>query len=691
VNRKLVPAEGAYTKRRAYHGQGECFVGGVKSLPLPSVGFVAASAARDEHASASRCRAAAREVYTMRQLLTVVYLVGFGAQMHGQNTPKAATGNFAGEYRSLKPEQKALVDDWMKRFSETIGKPVDPQMAYDNLPVSTRTTFNAVTQALLATQLTDARGSKLGSAMQIIDKVDTVHGAIPGTRGDEQFRIYVQLKPGALELLAKSQEFRREDDNTVYHKGYPICYRSRPPVPSIQVSATRDGTRADLDIDYKASGLPKALVNGHLTASNSDVRAGHNYDTHISQWQGLNNWWRSLLLLAPVNERNVEKEKQSFPTEPRQAAHGKPAEAVHDLLNTWLVEKKPEDILSYFARESYYCAELEQGEKGDQGMAKFKLLIAMQQANRRLGNPAKLTDISTAVPVGTAVRVKLVKQPYEQEFALYDVREDAAEQFKCANRLDASLISSKAAESKAFGKYYGAVFRVGGRNGVQGTTLATLWAREAKRWQLISYDVDPEWDEYRAPNTAKAPPAPAPTTYTQAPAGLVEASDKFLEAWLVRRDFDQALKYLSSRCADCVKLNVAAEERQPQTAEDAQVQLQSALRRVTETTGTVTRLDEAIASPQVNHEDIKLVQHRNSNAYAIASIPDYMARALDCSSRTAGEPVSFNASAGEKSYGKYYAMGLRLVKAGEDSGVLVCVWAQEGGAWKIIAYTVLTS
>jgi hypothetical protein len=115
------------------------------------------------------------------------------------------------------------------------------------------------------------------------------------------------------------------------------------------------------------------------------------------------------------------------------------------------------------------------------------------------------------------------------------------------------------------------------------------------------------------------------------------------------------------------------------------------LRRVTETTGTVTRLDEAIASPQVNHEDIKLVQHRNSNAYAIASIPDYMARALDCSSRTAGEPVSFNASAGEKSYGKYYAMGLRLVKAGEDSGVLVCVWAQEGGAWKIIAYTVLTS
>jgi hypothetical protein len=463
-------------------------------------------------------------------------------------------------------------------------------------------------------------------------------------------------------------------------------------VPSIQVSATRDETRADLDIDYKASSFPKGLVDGHLTAANSDVRAGHNYDTHIDRWQGLNNWWRSLLLLVPVNERNVEEEKQSFPTEPRPAAHDKPADAVHDMLNTWLVEKKPENILSYFADESYYCAELEQGEKVDHGMAKFKLLIAMQQANQRFGNPAQLTDVSTAVPLGaTAVRVKLVEQSYEREFALYDVREDAAEQFKCVNRVDATQISSKAAASKTFGKYYGAVFRLGGKGEVGGTVLATLWSRESKRWQLISYDVDPVWEEYRAPDTAKAPPAAAPTAYAPAPAGLVEAATKFLDAWFVRRDFDEALAYLSPKCTDCVKLNSAADEPAPQTAEDALVRLKTGLQRVTETTGTVTRLDEAIASPEVNHEDIKLIKHRDSNAFAIASIPDYMAKALDCSSRKVGEPVSFNASAGEKSYGKYYATGLRLVKAGKDSGVLVCVWAQEGGAWKIIAYTVLTS
>jgi hypothetical protein len=324
-------------------------------------------------------------------------------------------------------------------------------------------------------------------------------------------------------------------------------------------------------------------------------------------------------------------------------------------------------------------------------MAKFKLLIAMQQANQLFGNPAQLGDISTAVPLGsTAARTKLVKQPYDQQFALYGVREDAAEQFRCWNRVDPTQISSKAAASKAYGKYYGAVFRLGPKSGPSGTTLVTLWAKEEKRWQLISYDVDPVWDEYRAPDTAKAPPPPAPTVYAEAPPEVVEAATKFLDAWFVKRDLDEASSYVSAKCAECVRLNPDPDAQQPGTAEDGPTQLKSALRRVTVTTGIAKHLDNAIVAAEPNHEDIKLVKHKNSKAFALASIPDYMASALDCSSRTAGEPVRFNASAGGKTYGKYYAMGLRLLKAREDSGALWAVWAQDGGGWKVVSYTVLT-
>src|SRR4051794_17072084 len=209
----------------------------------------------------------------MRQVLIAIFSVlALSIEGGSQNTEPAA-GDFGGNYESLHSEQKALVDDWMKRFSATIRKPVDPQQAYNNLPLSTRTTFNAVTHALISTQLTSESGRKLGSAIQIVDRLDTVRGEMLGARGDEQFRIYVQLKANALDLLEQSQEFKHTEDNTVYHKGYPTCYRSKPSVPSIQVSATRDKSRADVDVDYKSSGFPKGLVNGHLSSSNSDVRA----------------------------------------------------------------------------------------------------------------------------------------------------------------------------------------------------------------------------------------------------------------------------------------------------------------------------------------------------------------------------------------------------------------------------------
>ena len=482
-------------------------------------------------------------------------------------------------------------------------------------------------------------------------------------------------------------------DNTVYHKGYPICYRSKPAVPSIQVSATQDETRADVDVDYKASGFPKGLVNGHLSAANSDVRAGQNDEIHNNRWEGLNPWWRSLLSLPLVGQGRGGGgvETGQAPPEVAARANMKPADAVFDMLNTWLVKKDAENTLSYFSRQSYACEELERGDKVDYGMAKFVLLRALRQTNERFGNVGQLGDISAAVPLETtSARSKMVQQPHQGQFALYDVREDAAEQFKCVNRLDASQTSAKAAASKAFGKYYGAVFRLGPKGGSEQTTLATLWTREGKVWKLISYDVDPVWDEYQAPDTAKAAPEGAPTVYAVAPAELVGTGTKFLETWMVKRNVDDALGYVSTKCNDCVRLNRSADQS-PQSTEDARAQLKKAMQNVLETTGTVKRLDEAIVAAKPNHPDVKLVKHKNSNAFALVSIPDYMASALDCKNRTPGEPVSFHApAAGEKSLGKYYAMGLRLAKEGEDSGVLWAIWAQEGTAWKIVAYTVLT-
>jgi len=70
-----------------------------------------------------------------------------------------------------------------------------PEQAYDGARMSLRTTFDAVTHALLTIQLTNHKGQSLGRAIDPVDAVDDVLGEEPGQRGDRQFRMYVHLKP----------------------------------------------------------------------------------------------------------------------------------------------------------------------------------------------------------------------------------------------------------------------------------------------------------------------------------------------------------------------------------------------------------------------------------------------------------------------------------------------------------------
>ena len=165
---------------------------------------------------------------------------------------------------------------------------------YDEIvSLSTKTTFDAVTHALMTTRLTDASGADLGDALSLVFEVDSVRGEIEGASGDRQFRVYARLVQDAVDTLKRSREFKRSADNSVYHKGYPISYRGEGGVPSIQFSIALDSRRVDIDVDYRSSSFPAGLFNGHLTASNSDVRAGNNYERHLNHWTGFQNWWRS--------------------------------------------------------------------------------------------------------------------------------------------------------------------------------------------------------------------------------------------------------------------------------------------------------------------------------------------------------------------------------------------------------------
>jgi hypothetical protein len=171
-------------------------------------------------------------------------------------------GPFGGAYSGLDSRRQRLVDDWVARFNEVTAQNVEAGLFYDTfVRFSTKTTFDAVTNALMKTPLTDASRERLGDALDLVERVESDRGQVEDASGDRQFRIYAKLKEGALDALERSQEFRRGPDNTVYHKGYPINFRQQGGIPSIQISVAPDGRRPSTST-HRTEGTTPWLSSG---------------------------------------------------------------------------------------------------------------------------------------------------------------------------------------------------------------------------------------------------------------------------------------------------------------------------------------------------------------------------------------------------------------------------------------------
>ena len=197
-----------------------------------------------------------------------------------------STGTFA----SLTAGQRQLVASLS--HSPSNGPALAPSELYDASLLSQRTTFEAITQALALTSLTDESGNSLGKALSLIHSLEDIRGEVRGDEGDTQFRLYVRLHADGRDRLERSREFARADDHSQRHAGYPINYRQLGGVPSLQFSLSTDHRRADIDVDYRTDVFPWVVFNGHTAPENSDVRFEHHYELHLKRWRGLQAWWR---------------------------------------------------------------------------------------------------------------------------------------------------------------------------------------------------------------------------------------------------------------------------------------------------------------------------------------------------------------------------------------------------------------
>jgi hypothetical protein len=584
-------------------------------------------------------------------------------------------------YASLRPEQKQLVDDFIRRYNATTGSNLVPEQAYNDGRLSVRTTFDAVTHALLNAKLTDATGKSVGRAIDLVEAVDEVLGEESGVGNDRQYRLYVYLKPNAVDILNRSQEFFHDKDNTVYHAGFPVCYRLKNGPPSIQFSISRDHKLSDVDVDYRSSGFPKGLVNGHLSAANSDVRAGNNLDRHDGRWSGLNGWWRDVFGLLNGGKPSPENSTESLghiPLNPAVKADQGVDKSAHDFLQSWVVEKQPNKSVAYFSRQSYPCLEataLKSRHSAPPGMIRLRTLMLMQNFSESVGTANSVADVFGPADKWSQA-LKAAKNAYASEFLLVTVPADMEPDETCAPTL------SEASGNRSKEKYFATVFR-GKQGDSRNKVMTLLWAKEGDYWKITAIRLEDGSDTDIVPRKAAAQAEPSkeePRNIAGDPTAEKEILE-FYRTWIVKRDVARASAFASQRSYECLPSPSNDQQRLTPIA-----RIQSGLQQPLARIASGANLSDMMSSLQPSNDLLPPVQHENSKAFAIMAVPDQMAPSFLCQHRQLeGAPDLKPADA---KYGAYYLSASQLNYGEEESPALLLLWTKEEAGWKVVAWAV---
>jgi hypothetical protein len=369
------------------------------------------------------------------------------------------------------------------------------------LTLSERTTFDAVTNALMSTELTAENGEDLGVALDLIASIERVAGQYSGRGGDEQFRIYVKLVPNAEETLERSTQFHFGHLNTVYHVGYPRSYRQEGSVPNMQFSVSEDGTRGDIDVDYRSSKSPQALFNGHLTSANSDVRAGDNYDRHTQRWRGLVNWWQDVFADVRFGRRvggadllnrvTAELSTPLPPDRPLGAAPEELYEAAQEFLTDWIVRGKVDEAMQFFSRRAIACINLDEGSREeilDVEDAVLAMREIMTYALDEIPDRDSLTAAIEAIsPQNEDQASRIETHPFDREFTIMQLRNQVAADYTCSARRGMGAPEMPGGPD-ALGTYWGVIFVFKARDDLGGA-LGLLFDKQEGAWKIVSYDI----------------------------------------------------------------------------------------------------------------------------------------------------------------------------------------------------------
>jgi hypothetical protein len=302
-------------------------------------------------------------------------------------------------------------------------------------------------------------------------------------------------------------------------------------------------------------------------------------------------------------------------------------------------------------------------------------MIRLKAARDALGPHDTLASLTSGVRLALP-GLKVVQQPHHAQFVIYQVPDDIAAAFDCESRL---MSGSTKKAARAYGSYFGSTFYV--RSG-QNQRVALLWGQEAGYWKIVSWKTG--IDDGDPSRTAAMPPVRI--AHVKADASFVDATRSFLEAWLIRKDYDVAFRYLSPTSYTCYDVMKAPDAPASTSPEDAGRQILAGMQRVGQWVGPARSLDEILSAPEPVHPQARVMDHRYSRTFTLTSIPNALGDAVECQASGGAQPTT----PVPLEYGQAFVSILRFRTSGGEAAVLRLLWRKDQGAWKITSYAVDT-
>jgi len=168
--------------------------------------------------------------------------------------------------------------------------------------------------------------------------------------------------------------------------------------------------------------------------------------------------------------------------------------------------------------------------------------------------------------------------------------------------------------------------------------------------------------------------------------GMIAAAREFFDEWFVQQNFEKAVGYFSEQCYACVNLYGDQQKEKVRNWPEGRRRILDGMKSISGIIGRKSDVAEAIRSITPVHPALKLVAHPQERAYALASVPDELAKAFECQSQVKRVNVAQKLG-GPAVYGNYYGAIFEMNVPGNPAALRL-LWGREKDQWKIMAYSV---